>query len=86
MKKIIYKNPNDACNFDLKRFVKSLERYAKVDEKEVKAAQSRLIKRFVYAALVFFVPMLVGVMMNILSSSGEGDTTSWSSCWKAASG
>ena len=38
MKKIIYRNPNDACTFDIKRFVKSLERYAKVDEKEVKAA------------------------------------------------
>ena len=38
MKKIIYKNPNDACPFDIKRFVKSLERYAKVSEKEVEAA------------------------------------------------
>ena len=38
MKKIIYKNPNDACAFDIKRFVKSLERYAKVSEAEVKTA------------------------------------------------
>lgn len=38
MKKIIYRNPNDACAFDIKRFVKSLERYAKVSEKEVVAA------------------------------------------------
>lgn len=38
MKKIIYRNPNDACTFDIKRFVKSLERYAKVSEKEVAAA------------------------------------------------
>ena len=38
MKKIIYRNPNDACTFDIKRFVKSLERYAKVSEKEVTAA------------------------------------------------
>lgn len=34
MKKIIYKNPNDAENFDIKRFLKSLSRYAKVTEKE----------------------------------------------------
>lgn len=54
------------------------------DEKEVKAAQSRLIKRFIYAALIFFVPMLVGFVMNIVSAGGEGDTTSWSSCWNAA--
>lgn len=36
MKKIIYKNPNDAENFDLKRFVKSLNRYAKVSESDAK--------------------------------------------------
>ena len=56
------------------------------DEKEVKAAQSRLIKRFIYAALVFFVPMLVGVAMNLVAAGGEGDTDSWSSCWNAANG
>ena len=54
------------------------------DEKEVKAAQSRLIKRFIYAGLVFFVPMLVGVAMNLVANGGEGDTTSWKNCWTAA--
>lgn len=54
------------------------------DEKEVKAAQNRLIKRFIYAALIFFVPMLVGVVMNVVSAGGEGDTTSWENCWRAA--
>ena len=34
MKKIIYRNPNDAENFDMKRFLKSLSKYAKVSEKE----------------------------------------------------
>ena len=38
MKKIIYKNPNDAENFSLTRFVKSLNKYAKVSEKDVKNA------------------------------------------------
>lgn len=38
MKKIIYKNPDDAVNFDIKRFIKSLSRYAKFSEKEVKEA------------------------------------------------
>lgn len=38
MKKIIYKNQNEVENFDLKRFVKSISRYAKVSEKEVKEA------------------------------------------------
>jgi hypothetical protein len=54
------------------------------DEKEIKAAQSRLIKRFIYAALIFFVPMLVGVVMNVVSVGGEGDTASWENCWRAA--
>ena len=40
MKRIIYKNANDAVNFDMKRFVKSLSRYAKVSEKEVKEAMA----------------------------------------------
>ena len=38
MKKIIYKNPNDAENFSLARYEKSLNKYAKVSEKEIKAA------------------------------------------------
>lgn len=38
MKKIVYKSPNEVKNFDLKRFVKSVSRYAKVSEKEVKEA------------------------------------------------
>lgn len=38
MKKIIYRNSNDAENFDIKRFVKSLDQYAKISEKEAEAA------------------------------------------------
>ena len=38
MKKIIYHNPNDAENFDIKRFAKSLSKYAKVNENEIKSA------------------------------------------------
>ncbi len=36
MKKIIYRNPNDAETFEMKRFLKSLEKYAKISEKEAK--------------------------------------------------
>ncbi len=38
MKKIIYRNPNEVENFDLKRFEKSIARFAKVSEKDVKSA------------------------------------------------
>ena len=37
MKKIIYRNPNDAENFDIKRFLKSINKYAKISEKEAEA-------------------------------------------------
>ena len=53
------------------------------DEKEVKTAQSRLIKRFIYAALIFFVTTLVTVLMNIVAAGKDADTnaTGWFQCW-----
>ena len=54
------------------------------DEKEVKAAQGRLIKRFIYAALVFFVVTLVSALMNIVAQGGQDGTDSWEACWMAA--
>ena len=56
------------------------------DEKEVKAAQNLLIKRFIYAALVFFVTTFVSVVMNIVATGATDDanTTGWESCWRAA--
>lgn len=56
------------------------------DEKEVKAAQSRLIKRVIYAIVIFLVPALVSLVMNIVAlgaDQGETDTTSWASCWNS---
>ena len=38
MKKIIYRNPSEVENYDAKRFVKSLSKYAKVSEKDVAEA------------------------------------------------
>ena len=38
MKKIIYKNQNDAENYDAKRFHKSLNKYAKISDKEIAEA------------------------------------------------
>ncbi len=59
------------------------------DEKEIKAAQNRLIKRCIYAGLIFFIVTLVGVIMNIISAGANTqttgmDATSWRNCWKAA--
>ena len=55
------------------------------DEKEVKAAQKRLISRFIYAALVFFVPIIVGAIMDVVADSKTtgADTSSWKACWNS---
>lgn len=56
------------------------------DEKEVKAAQSRLIKRVIYAILVFLVPTLVALVMKIvvIGQAEDTDTSSWATCWDKA--
>ncbi len=58
------------------------------DEKEIKAAQSRLIKRCIYAAAIFFVVTFVSLVMDIvakgLGDDTEGNTNSWSTCWEKA--
>lgn len=51
------------------------------DEKEVKAAQSRAIKRAIYAALIFFVVILVRVVMGVIAKGETGNTNNWWSCW-----
>ena len=62
------------------------------DEKKVKETQKRLIQRFIYAALVFFVPMLVGVVMNLVAQGAQDDNTvgsdsgSWVNCWDVMNG
>ena len=72
------------------------------DDKEIKSAQSLLIKRVVYAAAIFFIPMLVYVIMNLVAGAGANDETpggaangeasvneeagSFSACWKAITG
>ena len=53
------------------------------DEKEVKAAQSRLIKRAVYAALIFFVVFLVKAVMDVVAKGGTGNTGNWWCCWES---
>lgn len=58
------------------------------DDKEVKAAQSRLVKRCIYAVAIFFVATLVTVLMNILVATTADDdvevTNNWYNCWEAA--
>ncbi len=54
------------------------------DEKEVKGAQSRLIKRVIYAIVVFLVPQLVSLIMGIVSIGvDDGSTENWATCWNS---
>ena len=57
------------------------------DEKEIKAAQSRLIKRCIYAAAVFLVVFFVTIVMNLVATAqddtNEINTTSWQNCWNS---
>lgn len=57
------------------------------DDKEVKAAQSRLIKRCIYAVAIFFVVTLITILMSIISDNANDEdveTGDWKSCWNAA--
>ena len=58
------------------------------DEKEVKEAQSRLIKRCIYAVAIFFITTLVTLLMSLVATGTEGgdheaNTTGWAECWNS---
>ena len=55
------------------------------NEDDMKKAQSILIKRFIYSALVFMVVWLVGAVMDIVSTGADdGSDLSGIQCWKNA--
>lgn len=63
------------------------------EDKEVKAAQTRLIKRIIYAVVIFFITTIVSLVFNLVADySGQdndgnnvgADADSWSTCWKKA--
>ncbi len=63
------------------------------DDKEIKGATSKLIKRAIAAVAVFFVPLLVNLLIGMVANSGDSNAsdadnfwTCWSSSDKAGSG
>ena len=56
------------------------------DDKEIKGATGKLIKRAIAAVAVFFVATIVSLLMGMIGKTEieDEDTTSWSTCWKAA--
>ena len=63
------------CMLDLGKAVMSN------DEKEMKGAQGKLIKRCIYAVLVFFIVAIVQFVFGLLSRSGESDYTGCIDCF-----
>lgn len=53
------------------------------DDKEIKAAQSALIKRFIYAAVVFLIVTLVSLLMSIVATGTSEGTSLWGTCWNS---
>lgn len=51
-------------------------------EDEIKAAQKLLIKRVVYAIVIFLIPTIVHFVFNIVSSNVTEGTENFWACWK----
>ena len=52
------------------------------DDKAVKEAQSKLIKRCIYAILVFFIVTLLNLLFSMVGQiTGSDALTEWSNCW-----
>lgn len=57
------------------------------DDKKIKEAQGHLIKRVIYAIIIFLIPYLVSLIMSLVTVGGEaqtGDTGSYKNCWTSA--
>lgn len=58
------------------------------DDKEIKGATGKLIKRAIAAVAVFFVTTLVSVVMGWLGNTDDADVeangNSWKQCWSDA--
>lgn len=54
------------------------------DDKEIKAAEGKLIKRAIAAAAVFFAVTLVNVIMGLVADSADEEgAMNWASCWNS---
>jgi len=55
------------------------------DDKEIKGATGKLVKRAIAAVAVFFVATIVSLLMGLFTSSGADEsvegTQSWKDCW-----
>ena len=68
------------CTIDITKAVLS------GDEKVITEAQSKAIKRVIYAVIIFVIPILVKTIFNIINNSffkndDSVDPTNWIDCW-----
>ena len=54
------------------------------DDKEIKQATSKLIKRAIAAVAVFFLVILVNLIMGLVGDSGAEGSGNWATCWNDA--
>lgn len=56
------------------------------DDKEIKGATSKLIKRVVAAVVIFFIPFIVNLAIGLISKAGDdvtnGQNFNWAKCWE----
>ena len=53
------------------------------DDKEIKAATGKLIKRAIAAVAVFFMPLIVNLLINMVADTGT-EEGGFINCWSQA--
>ena len=57
------------------------------DDKEIKGATGKLVKRVIMAVAVFFVVTIITLVMNLFTNVDDDNiegTNDWKACWNAA--
>ena len=57
---------------------------ASSDDKNIKEAGNKFLKRCIAAVVVFFVITIVSLLMGMLSKTSLGEQKEWKKCWDAA--
>ena len=54
------------------------------DDKNIKEAGNKFLKRCIAAVAVFFVVTIVNLLMGMFSKTSYGKQADWQKCWEAA--
>ena len=57
---------------------------ASSDDKNIKEAGNKFLKRCIAAVVVFFVITIVSLLMGMFSKTSLGEQKEWKKCWDAA--